>query len=290
VISEEEDLHQRSVGTGRRRCALAARGLTTAAALLAWGWAAPASAWGPVAHQAVNTKAIDTLPKGMKDFYKNHRLEMPSLSLEATFPDEGPDRRFAVDRLLAFPFPELPHTEESLKAKYPDAADGIGRLPWLIHDAYGRLVEAFRSGDKAKILAESDTLALLVAEMKNPLTLTDNYDGQKTGQHGLWVRFTTRLPEAMQQKLKVDAEAARFLDNPKDYVFSMVNASYVWVDNLLYEEELARRGKAGYTEIYYEAFALRAGPILRARLGQAAADVGSYWYTAWTAAGRPELK
>ena len=32
------------------------------------------------------------------------------------------------------------------------------------------------------------------------------------------------------------------------------------------------------------------GPILRDRLSQAAGDVGSYWYTAWTAAGRPELK
>ena len=30
--------------------------------------------------------------------------------------------------------------------------------------------------------------------------------------------------------------------------------------------------------------------ILRDRLSQAAGDVGSYWYSAWTAAGRPELK
>lgn len=280
-------MHQPRVETGTDKAAWARR-LASALALAVW--AAPAAAWGPVAHQAVNTEAIDTLPKGMKDFYKNHRLEMPSLSLEATFPDEGPDRRFAVDRLLPFPFPELARTEDALKGRFGETADGVGRLPWLIHEAYGRLVEAFRSGDKAKILTESDALALLVAEMQNPLALSDNSDGQKTGQHGLWVRFTTRLPEAMQRRLKVDAEAARFLDNPKDYVFSMMNASYVWLDNLLYEEELARRGKSGYTEIYYESFALRAGPILRARLGQAAADVGSYWYTAWTSAGRPELK
>jgi len=34
----------------------------------------------------------------------------------------------------------------------------------------------------------------------------------------------------------------------------------------------------------------RTGRILRDRLSQAAGDVGSCWYTAWTAAGRPELK
>jgi hypothetical protein len=37
-------------------------------------------------------------------------------------------------------------------------------------------------------------------------------------------------------------------------------------------------------------FEQRAGRILRDRLSQAAGDVGSYWYTAWTAAGRPELR
>ena len=52
-----------------------------AAIMLAGG---PARAWGPIAHQAVNAHAIDTLPKGLKPFYKNHRLEMPSLSPEAT--------------------------------------------------------------------------------------------------------------------------------------------------------------------------------------------------------------
>jgi hypothetical protein len=64
----------------------------------------------------------------------------------------------------------------------------------------------------------------------------------------------------------------------------------VWVDNILYREELARRGQSGYTEIYYENLADRAADVLRARLSDAATDVGSYWYTAWTAAGRPELK
>jgi hypothetical protein len=73
-------------------------------------------------------------------------------------------------------------------------------------------------------------------------------------------------------------------------VFGVINATYVWVDNILYQEELAKRGTGGYGEIYYEALAERAGPILRQHLSAAAGDVGSFWYTAWTQAGRPELK
>lgn len=259
----------------------------TLLAILAF--APPAGAWGPTVHQAVTSRAIDTLPKPLKGFYQAHRLELPSLGLEPVIPDEGPDRRFAVDRLLPFPFTDLPWTEDALKSRFGEGAN-VGRLPWLIHEAHGRLVEAFRSGDKARILEESDGLAGLVTDLHNPLALTDNADGQKTSQHGLWMRFSTRFPEAMGRRLKLDPDTAHFLDDPKAYVFSTMNGAYIWLDNLLYHEELARRGKSGYTEIYYEALETRAGEILRDRLSQAAGDVGSYWYSAWTEAGRPALK
>jgi hypothetical protein len=260
--------------------------------VLAAAPAAPAAAWGLAAHQAVNARAIDGLPKGLKEYYKAHRLEMPTLSLEATAAEEGPDRRFAADLVLPFPFLELPRTEAALKERHPEAAARMGRLPWLLHESYARLVEAFRAKDKAKILAESDLLAGLVADLHNPLALTENGDGQKTGQHGLWTRFSVRLPEVLQilNRLKLDPDAAHFLDQPKEHAFSIVNATYVWLDNVLYEEDLAKRGKPGYGDIYYEDLAGRAGPLVRDRLSRAAGNVGSYWYTAWTEAGRPELK
>jgi len=253
---------------------------------------APASAWGLAAHQAVTLRAIDTLPKGLKEYYKAHRLEMPTLSLEATAAEEGPERRFAADSMVPFPFLDLPHTEAAVKQQYPQAADKAGRLPWLIHESYARLVEAFRAKDKVRILAESDALATLVTDLHNPLALTDNADGQKTGQHGLWTRFTVRLPEVAQEmnRMKIEPDAAHFLDQPKEYVFSMINATYVWLDNALYEEDLARRGQSDYGDIYYEDLVGREGSILRERLSRAAGNAGSYWYTAWTEAGRPELK
>jgi hypothetical protein len=264
--------------------------IAVAAAAVALLYPTPVGAWGPVAHQRVTLEAIDTLPKGLKSFYKDHRLEIPSLGVEASPAEDAPERRFAADRLTPFPFTDLPRTEAALKERFGDDAAKVGRLPWLVHEAYGKLVEAFRSGDKARILAESDTLSGFVADMSNPLALTDNSDGQKTGQHGLWVRFSTRLPDAMDKRLKLGPEAARFLDDPAAHAFAMAASSYIWVDNLLYQEDLARRGQSGYGERYYEALELRAGPLLRQRLEQAATDVGSYWFTAWTAAGRPELK
>ena len=254
--------------------------------------AGPAAAWGLAAHQAVTARAIDTLPKGLKEYYKAHRLEMPTLSLEATAAEEGVERRFAADRILPFPFLDIPRTEAALKARQAEGADKAGRLPWLIHESYGRLVEAFRAKDKTRILAESDALCALVTDLHNPLALADNADGQKTGQHGLWTRFTVRLPEVLQamNRLKLEPDAAHFLDQPKEHVFSMVNATYVWLDHVLDEEDLAHRGQSDYADIYYEDLARRAGSLVRERLSKAAGNAGSYWYTAWTEAGRPELK
>ncbi len=243
-----------------------------------------------LAHQVVVAGAIETLPKQLKAFYKTHRLEMPSLALEPTFPPRGPDRRFMVDRLLPYPFRELPRTEAALKAKFGDKAEGVGRLPWLAQESYARLLDAYKAGDKDKILNESDMLAGLAVDLNSPLNLTENYDGQKTGQHGLWVRIEEKLPQAMGKDLKVSPDAAVYLDNPKEFVFSIILGTYVWVDNVLYLDDLAKRGKAGYGDPYFEDLARRVGPILRDRLSHATEDAGSYWYTAWTVAGRPELK
>jgi hypothetical protein len=259
-----------------------------------------AHAWSPEIHELVTGRAVDTLPKPLKQFYKVHHLEMPSVNPPADEPEdedappappagEGPERRFAADSLMPFPFADLPHSEAEINARFPEKAAAVGRLPWLLQESYGRLVEAFKAKDKAKILAESDTLAALVADLNNPLALTENYDGQKTGQAGLWSRFAEKFPETMGKRLVLSPDSARYLDDPKGYVFSVINRCYVWVDNLLYADDLARRGKSGYSEIYFESLKLRAEFLLKERLSSAAEDAGSYWYTAWTAAGKPDL-
>jgi hypothetical protein len=248
-------------------------------------------AFGTTAQRAVMLDAIESLPRPLKAFYKDHRLEMPTLAPEAeTPPERGPERRFAIDKLLPFPFTDLPRSEAELQKKYGDQAKEIGRLPWLTQEAYKNLVAAYKEGDKTKILEASDALGVLVIDLHNPLLLTDNGDGQRTGQNGLYTRFAQRLADAMDRKLSLNPGAAIYLDDPNEYVFSIMTATYVWLDNVLYLEELAKRGKGGYSEAYYDDLVRRAGPILKERLARAAEDVGSYWYSAWTAAGRPEVK
>jgi hypothetical protein len=251
---------------------------------------APASAWawGPATHTQVMQEATGVLPGALKGFYQRHKLEVPSLSPNVRPAPEGPERRFAIDRLAPFPFREIPRKESDFDSHFGDDAKGVGRLPWLIQESYPKLVAAFRENDKEVILQESDTLAALITDLHNPLALTDNADGQKTGQPGLWTRFAEKFPA--RSHVKFGADGAYLIDDPATYVFSIVASTYVWLDNVLYADEQARRQDPSYGGVYYESMDRHAGSILRDRLSWASRDVASYWYTAWITAGKPELR
>jgi hypothetical protein len=265
--------------------------LASAALALGLLGAAPAGAWGPVAHRQVHTRAIAALPKELRQFFSVHRRELSTLSDDGKGPtEEGQERRFAADRLGVYPFLDLPTTEEQLLRVNGESAREAGRLPWLIRAAYARLIEAYRQRDKAQILDAADQLALLLTDLHNPLALTQNYDGQLSGQSGLWMRVTVRLPEALFGQLKLDADVAHLVDDPNGNVFAILRATYVWVDNVLYEDDLAARHAGGYGAAYFEALRDRLRPLVSERLGAASRCVASYWYSAWVAAGKPSLE
>ena len=244
-------------------------------------------AWSDAVYRLILRKAIDTLPKGEKKYFEDHRFEMPTLVPDEDPPTRPEGRRFAIDLLGTFPFTDLPRDEAGVKAKTDPRL--VGRLPFLLLEAHAKLVDAFKSGDKTRILQEADAVAILAADLNNPLALSENFDGQKTEQPGLSKRFASQLAEVMEGRLKLNPEAARLLDNPREYIFGSMVRNHVWVDNILYLDGLAHRGKSSYGAPYLEAFELRAGRLLSEVLSDAAADVGSFWYTAWTEAGRPAL-
>ena len=248
----------------------------------------PAFAWSDAVYRLVMRKAIDTLPKVQKKYFEDHKYEMPSLTPDEDPPARPEGRRFAIDLLGTFPFADIPQDEAGVKTKADPGV--VGRLPFLLLEAQARLVEAFKSGDKEKILREADAVAILASDLNNPLALTENFDGQKTGQPGLSKRLTSQLAETMEGRLKLNPEAARLLENPREYIFGSMVRSHVWVDNVLYADSLAHRGRSSYGGSFFEAFELRAGRLLDQLLSNAAADVGSFWYTAWTEAGRPVLR
>ena len=71
----------------------------------------------------------------------------------------------------------------------------------------------------------------------------------------------------------------------------MMNQVYVWLDNLLYLEELAQRGQGGYTELYYEMLRRRRrARSCKARLRRCDRRRGQLLVHGLDGGGTPELK
>src|SRR5208337_1842965 len=87
-----------------------------------------AQAWGPAAHEIVNTYAIQTLPPEIRSFFENNRQ---FLIEHANDPDELMKKDhyermrhyIYLDKYGVFPYPTLPHDYEKAKEKL-----GSGRI------------------------------------------------------------------------------------------------------------------------------------------------------------------
>lgn len=247
-----------------------------------------ASAWNEAGIRLFLEEAVEALDDSLKDFYEERELALVEMASDpSVFP---PRLLFEVDRLEPFPFLDLPTDRKRAVRKYgEEALDEAGDLPWRLVESYEALVEAHRQGDYEAVLQRSAEIAHYVGAMYAPVNVSKDGDGGPTGQHGLRERFDSRLIEVYGDDVDVDTPAAFYLDYPDEYAVSIPRKSYVWVDNLLYFDYLARLGVKSYDRFYYEGMWLRVEPLLEELLHGAALDTASFWYTAWVTAGRPEL-
>ncbi len=263
--------------------------LLVVALALAWiGGAGEGVAWNELGHRLTVKKAIEALPKPIKKFYEQREdYLMDNVKDPARV---EPRLIFEVDRLEAFPFDGIPETRQAAIAKYgADQIEEAGDLPWRLAETYEELIEAFKNMDIPVIESLSLEIAYYVGELWVPVNVSKYGDGEPIEQEGLRERFDSRLLEVYGEKLKVDTPTAIFLDRPAEYAVSIPRKSYVWVDNILLNDYIARRGVASYDRFYYEGLWLRASIIISQMLEGLSRDIASYWYTAWVKAGKPEF-
>jgi hypothetical protein len=259
----------------------------TALWIAAIGWAGEAQAWDEAAARMFVEKAIDALPKQMKKFYEQ-RSEL--LLQQILDPVQMENRLlFEMDRLGEFPFIDIPETRESAVRKYGETLEEAGDLPWRIVETYEKLIEAFQNMDIAAIETLSAEVAFQIGELHNPVNVSQYGDGEPIDQHGLRERFDERLLEVYGGKLDFDTPTSIYLDRPTEYVFNIARRAYIWVDNILLHDYIARQGVASYDRFYYEGLWLRASVIINQMMQSLSRDAASFWYTAWVKAGKPEL-
>lgn len=255
------------------------------------------AAWGRNAHKLVVNQAIDTLPQDIRGFFESNRALLlqhviDPLDAVAKTPTEKRNDHLYLDKYGRFPYDALPHNYKAAVEKYGKSkVQSNGLLPWQIGVYSQKLTEDLKTGHWEEAKLDAAILANYVADAHDPFSTTENFDGKLTAQAGVNERFGTTLIDRYSSFFPMRPNDAAFINDPTDHAFDVCLGSHSWLEPILLADRNAYiAGKSySYNDEYYDRFYNQAAAILIRQLSEASTDVGSYWVTAWTNAGRPQL-
>lgn len=270
------------------------------------------ASWGFFAHQKINRLAVFTLPNNLISFYKSN---INYISEHAVDPDkrryadslEAPRHYLDADHYGKHPFDSIPKKWNDAVKKYSeDSLNAYGIVPWQIQRTYYQLVKAFTLRDSALILKYSADLGHYVGDAHVPLHTTENYNGQQTNQVGIHAFWESRLPELFSEEYDYFVGKAKYIDNPLNEAWKIVENTYTKLDStLLLEKSLSnsfapdrkytfseRNNKVikEYSVDYSTAYHNALNGMVEKQMRSAILEIGSFWYSAWVDAGQPNMK
>ena len=272
----------------------------------------PVFSWGFFAHKMINRLAVFTLPESLLLFYKTNIEYITEHAVDADMrrysdPEEACRHYIDLDYYEAnVPIDTVPKYWKDAVAKYSeDTLKAYGIVPWHINLMKYKLTEAFKAKDVDRILKISADIGHYIGDAHVPLHSTENYNGQKTNQHGIHGFWESRLPELFSDKYDFFVGRAKYIDNVQMAAWAASEGSYKAKDSVLdferklnttfgsdrkYSNEL--RGQAMikvYSKEYSEAYHNMLDNQVERRIRASVLTVGSIWYTAWVDGGQPDL-
>ncbi len=268
-------------------------------------------AWGFFAHKKINYLAVFTLPPEMFGFYKQHIEFISEHAVDAdkrryVSESEAPRHYIDLDHYGDNPFDIFPLTWlQAVKRFTEDTLMAYGILPWWVMNVYEQLIAAFRARNANAILRLSTDLGHYLADAHVPLHCIKNYNGQLTNQHGIHAFWETRLPELFHTDYDLFTGKAEFISDPHRKIWDIVKESFLASDSVLrLEVQLNRQFPADkkyvyeqrgnttwytYSREYAQAYHRLLADQVERRMRQSILAAGSFWFTAWHQAGRPDL-
>ena len=265
----------------------------------------PAFAWGAVAHRYIMRRAIELLPAEIKPFFEHNRDELvlrvndPDLWRVVGFEDEPPNHQldFGVDDYGPYPFVALPRDYDAAVEKFGVAiVRRHGLLPWRTMEEFGNLRRMFQGFARNQLYVGGNTvlfastLSHYIQDAYQPLHVHNNYDGQLSGQTGLHSRFESELFERFESRLSINPAPVRLMTNTRDFIFDIALASHQLVPKILDADRDAIGSRDTYDDAYFETFLANIKPVLEQQLAGAITGTASAIVSAWTQAGKPELR
>ncbi len=253
------------------------------------------SSWGSTGHYKINWHAPMSLPYQMSFLKTSWTTLLAAHASDAddrrdTDPSEAPKHYINIDSYPEFNSTgRIPQTYDSVVA-----AHGIsfvldkGILPWATMTAFDSLRNCFqrKNWDKAALFAAD--LGHYIADGHQPLHLTQNYNGQYTGQEGVHSRYESSMINRFNNDIVYPYDSAEYIPDINQFVFDYIYFDYKFADSVLLAD-LAAHSETGSTSstAYYNALWSHTGDFTIRMFRDASHFLADLIYTAWVDAGSP---
>ncbi len=216
------------------------------------------------------------------------------------------DATLNVDSLNLFLLDNNIVRERPIAAFYRERLSEHGILPYNLQRFQRNLTDAFRNRDARRILKISADIGHYIGDAHVPLHTCSNYNGQKTGQHGIHGFWESRIPELFaDETYDYFVGKPKYINNTEDWFWQTVFDSHSMVDSVLHFELKLRKSfpqdrqmcpdtRAGRVGLYQcrdfsAAYQASMDGMVERRMRAAIHAVSCAWYTAWIDAGQPDL-
>jgi hypothetical protein len=266
--------------------------------------AAPSWAWGRLGHQVIGEVGAELAPSG-REFWSRNAVNLGQLALVPdsvwksgpSGRDEGPTHWFHVDVYTSDPW-VLPARFDSFAATVDDYGDASvlenGTAFWRTRQFFELSRNGFQSGRYETGLQMAGALAHYVADLSQPLHVSQDYDGRfglQTGIHSFFETTVISRKDRREVMAAVKTKAALLLSDP-NFLASMnrgiaqaireeMSRSAQFIERVLDQDERLGRGAEG-SEAQYR--------LAVDRMADGAATLALILGQIWKDAGQPPVR
>lgn len=249
--------------------------------------------WGGTGHRKISDYSKLSFNAEMIEFndwipyIKDHASDADDR--KATDNSEGPKHYIDIDRYASF--------LSTGKIDQNTVGSTLnGTLPWATIETYNYLVNCLtaREFDKAKQFAAD--LGHYVADGHMPMHITENYDGQYTGNKGIHSRYESTMIGTYNSLITYTGSDVNFISNVNQYVFDYIYQNYKYKDSILIADNYAvslaggvRNSETYSSTTYKQALWDKTGIFTIKLFKNASHALAELIYTAWVTAGKPSL-
>lgn len=249
--------------------------------------------WGGTGHRMISQYVGLSFNTEMNEFnawvpyIKDHASDADNR--KTTDKSEGPKHYIDIDRYASF------LTTGKIDQNIVGSTTN-GTLPWATIETYNYLVNCFiaHEFDKAKQFAAD--LGHYVADGHMPLHITENYDGQYTGNKGIHSRYESTMVGTYNSLITYSGSDINYISNVNQYVFDYIYTTQKYKDSILIADNYAvslaggvRNTDTYNSTTYKQALWDKTGIYTIKLFKNASHSLAELIYTAWVTAGKPSL-